>query len=324
MATNIQKHMKEKALPSMKYWNRTQSRGEPLSEKGAISSQSIAELVQSCEVVFISVSLSLSHFQRPDRLIPEQVSDDKVQQAVIEQVIESGPINDKIFVDTTTVHPSSTTSITSLLRNKGAAYIAAPVFGATPLAQAGTLLIAVAGPSQPIQTISPFLQGVIARAVITVGPEPSQALLLKTTSNFITAGLMYLLSEAHTLASTTGLPADVLESLVEQNFGAYANGVSKRLTSGAYFPAAGQTPSSGLELGIKDVGHGVNLARDKGIKLEIGELYLGAADEAKAYGDKKGRKCDSSSVFGIVRQRAGLDFETDRVKERDAARREQA
>ncbi len=162
----------------------------------------------------------------------------------------------------------------------------------------------------------------IARAVIRVGDEPSQALLLKTTSNFITAGLMLLLSEAHALAEKTGLPASVLEALVEENFGAYAHGVSKRLTSGSYLPAVGQSPSSGLELGIKDVGHGVSLAREAGMKLGIGEMYVEAAEEAKAYGDEKGRRCDSSAVFGIVRKRAGLEFETDGVRERDVGTEE--
>jgi 3-hydroxyisobutyrate dehydrogenase-like beta-hydroxyacid dehydrogenase len=247
-----------------------------------------------------------------------QVSDDEALKGVVEQGIKSGSVEGKIFIDTTTVHPSTTTSITAQLSDSGASYIAAPVFGATPLAQSGTLLMAIAGPPSAISTISPFLTGVIARQVIHVGSVPAQALLLKTTSNFITAGLMMLLSEAHTLAERTGLPATVLEQLVESNFGAYAHGVSKRLTSGAYFPAVGQAPSSGLELGIKDVGHGVNLAREQGMYLEIGEMYLDAAREAKEYGDQAGRKCDSSSVFGVVRQRAGLEFESDVVKERDA------
>tara|TARA_R110002003_G_scaffold23_6_gene1146 strand:- start:2306 stop:2851 length:546 start_codon:yes stop_codon:yes gene_type:complete len=157
--------------------------------------------------------------------------------------------------------------------------------------------------------VSPYLQGVIARAVIKVGEQQDQALLLKTTSNFITAGLMYLLSEAHTLAETTGLDADVLHVLVEQNFGTYAAGVSERLISGAYCPASGVAPRSGLELGIKDVGHGVALARATGVKLEIGKMYLGAAGEAKTWGDERGRRMDSSAVFGVVRERAGLGFE---------------
>jgi 3-hydroxyisobutyrate dehydrogenase-like beta-hydroxyacid dehydrogenase len=164
---------------------------------------------------------------------------------------------------------------------------------------------------------------VIARQVIQVGEKPEQALLLKTTSNFVTAGLMLLLSEAHTLAEKSGLPATVLEQLVESNFGAYAHGVSKRLTSGAYFPPPGVAPLSGLELGIKDVGHGVNLARDEGMKLRIGEMYLEAAEEARTYGQERGRRCDSSAVFGIVRCRAGLGFESEVVKERDAKGKEE-
>jgi 3-hydroxyisobutyrate dehydrogenase-like beta-hydroxyacid dehydrogenase len=242
---------------------------------------------------------------------------------VIEEVLKSGSIEGKIFTDTTTVHPTTTTSMTTSLKDAGASYIAAPVFGATPLAQAGQVLMAVAGPASAIETVSPYLQGVVARSVIQVGEEPSQALLLKTTSNFITAGLMLLLSEAHTLAEKTGLPATVLEQLVETNFGTYAACVSERMTSGSYFPAPGVPPSSGLELGIKDVGHGVSLARGKGMKLGIGEIYLEAAQEAKQYGDKVGRKCDSSSVFGVVRRRAGLDFESEVVKERDAKTEEE-
>lgn len=88
-----------------------------------------------------------------------------------------------------------------------------------------------------------------------------------------------------------------------------------------YFPAEGQAPSSGLELGIKDVGHGVGLARENGMELRIGEMYLEAARGAKEYAEGKGRRCDSSGVFGVVRQRAGLDFETEVVKERDGEKK---
>ncbi|KAG9186470.1 hypothetical protein G6011_09578 [Alternaria panax] len=300
MATNIQNHVQQHSLPLLRYWNRTLSRGDGLREIGGTPCPSIADLVQNCDVIFISVS------------------DDTVLQSVTKTILSSGPITSKTFVDTTTVHPTTTSTITSNFTSAGAFYIAAPVFGATPLAQAGRLLIAVAGPPSAIEPVLPFLENVIARAVIRVGSDPSQALLLKTTSNFITAGLMMLLSEAHVLAEKSGLPASVLESLVEENFGAYAHGVSKRLTSGSYFPAAGQAPSSGLELGIKDVGHGVSLAKEAGMTLGIGEMYLGAAEEAKVFGEEKGRRCDSSAVFGVVRTRAGLDFESDQVRKRDA------
>jgi 3-hydroxyisobutyrate dehydrogenase-like beta-hydroxyacid dehydrogenase len=134
----------------------------------------------------------------------------------------------------------------------------------------------------------------------------------------LTAGMMYLISEAHTLAEKSGLPSSVLESLIEQNLGTYAHGVSKRLTSGAYLPAEGQAPQSSLELGIKDVQHGVNLARSKGMELDVAESYVQAAKEAKAWSEQSRRALDSSSVFGVVRSRAGLDFENEVVRERDA------
>lgn len=222
-------------------------------------------------------------------------------------------------MDTTTVHPSTTTAITTQLKAHGAAYIAAPVFGSTPVAQAGQLLVAVAGEKDAVSTISPFLKDVIARGVIRVGEDPAQALLLKTTSNLLTAGMMYLISEAHTLAEKSGLPSSVLESLIEQNLGTYAHGVSKRLTSGAYLPADGQAPQSSLELGIKDVQHGVDLAKSKGMKLDIAENYVEAAKEAKEWSKEQSKPLDSSSVFGVVRRRAGLDFESAEVKGRSAA-----
>ncbi|KAF1915098.1 hypothetical protein BDU57DRAFT_262458 [Ampelomyces quisqualis] len=299
MATNIQKHLKQKSLPSLRYWNRTISRGKPLEESGGIPCPSPTELLQDCDVIFISVS------------------DDKALQTLITTLSTHPSIANKIIIDTTTVHPSTAAAITTQLKTVSATYIAAPVFGSTPVAQAGQLLIALAGPAAAIATIKPYLQGVLARAIMVVGSEPEKALVLKTTGNFIAAGPMVLLSEAHTLASVSGLPAETLHELVERNFGAYAAGVSERLIGGAYCPAAGEVPRSGLELGIKDVGHGVGLAREKGMRLRVGEMYLDAAGEAKAWGDERGRRMDSSSVFGVVRTRAGERFETDVVKARD-------
>ncbi|KAI4707792.1 hypothetical protein J4E89_007420 [Alternaria sp. Ai002NY15] len=304
MATNIQKHLTQHNLPSLKYWNRTLSRGDSLKDIRGTPCPSIEELVQNCDVIFISVS------------------DDTALQTITSTILSSGPLPTKTIIDTTTVHPTTTSAITAQFTSSGASYITAPVFGATPLAQAGRLLMAIAGPASAITPILPFLENVIARAVIRVGEEPSQALLLKTTSNFITAGLMLLLSEAHVLAEKTGLDSTVLETLIGENFGTYAHGVSKRLTSGSYFPPEGQAPSSGLELGIKDMGHGVGLARENGMRLGIGEMYLEAAEEARVYGEERGRRCDSSAVFGVVRRRAGLGFETEGVRERDGDAKE--
>ena len=87
-------------------------------------------------------------------------------------------------------------------------------------------------------------------------------------------------------------------------------------------PGEGQAPNSALELAIKDVGIGLDVAKGNGIRLDIGELSMKAMHEAKKYGDEKGRELDSHSVFGVVRKEAGLDFENEAVKERDGLEKE--
>jgi 3-hydroxyisobutyrate dehydrogenase-like beta-hydroxyacid dehydrogenase len=55
MALNIQRHIGEYKLPALRYSNRTLSRGEPLEKIGGVPCQSVAELTQSCDIIFISV-----------------------------------------------------------------------------------------------------------------------------------------------------------------------------------------------------------------------------------------------------------------------------
>ncbi len=251
MALNMQRYLEEHNLAALKYHNRTMSRGDPLKELGAAPC-SLEILVRQSDVIFISVMrlrFSSSAFRvqlSANRLHHEQVSDDQALHSVADRILGSGgTITGKIFVDTTTLHPSTTAFTTAGITAAGATWIAAPVFGATPVARTGQLLVAVAGPAPAVTLISPFLESAIARRVLTAGDEPAQALLLKTTSNFIGAGLMYLLSEAHTLAEKASLPASGLEALVEHNFGAYARHV-----------LSGRGPGAGFGLGARDEGCG--------------------------------------------------------------------
>ena len=57
MASNVQKYLQREEKPVLKFWNRTASRGAPLVSLGAIGSDSIAELVTECDIIFISVSV---------------------------------------------------------------------------------------------------------------------------------------------------------------------------------------------------------------------------------------------------------------------------
>jgi 3-hydroxyisobutyrate dehydrogenase-like beta-hydroxyacid dehydrogenase len=295
MATNLQKHMIAHSLEPILYTNRTLSKGESLKALGATPYTSIAELVQNSDVIFASIA------------------DDAVLLSLVDSFLASGDVAGKILADTSTVHPSTTTIAAEKLSDAGAIFLATPVFGASPAAAAGTVLFAAAGPTKFMETITPYLEA-MGRKILHVGTDPSKALLLKTTSNFLMAGLMELVAEAHVLAEKTGLGSAPLEELLKENFGPVIHTDSIRMTTGVYAPPKGEMPWSEVSLAIKDVGHGVKMAKEHGFKLPAGELALDHLREAKAWGDREGRTLDSTSIYGIVREEAGLDFETDFVK----------
>ncbi|KAI0487218.1 hypothetical protein F4859DRAFT_501769 [Xylaria cf. heliscus] len=301
MAKNVHACLQSQSGTSLNFYNRTASRGDGLEQLGGERRASAAELAASSDIVFISAS------------------DDAAVESIIGQIISSGSeLTGKIIVDTTTIHPSTTREISQKLQARGAHFAATPVFGATPVAEQGKLLAVFAGPEDVYEKIAPLLKGVIAREVLVVGKEPEKATLLKTTGNFVTAGLMEIIAEAHVFAEKTGLGSDVLEKLLALNFGTVAHSISTRMTTGVYIPGHGETPWSDLNLALKDVGHGVDSAEQAGVSLEVGKTALEHLKRAKGYSEENGgRLLDSSSLYGIVRQDSGLDFRTEHVQERD-------
>ncbi|KAH8670594.1 NAD binding domain of 6-phosphogluconate dehydrogenase-domain-containing protein [Ilyonectria robusta] len=300
MATNLQRHLSKIGGRDLQFYNRTMSRGEPLQGLGGVPATSIKSMVANTDIIFMSLS------------------DDSALKSTLDAVVEAGDaLSGKLVVDTSTVHPDSSADAQARLAEKGAKFIASPVFGASPVAAEGKLLWIVAGPDDSVEAISPFLVGVMGRGVIRVGEDVRQSSMMKTAGNFITAGMMELVAEAHVLAEKTGLGSQNLEALIEQQYGPLALSMSKRLTTGAYMPAQGERPWSDLNLALKDVGHGITCADQAGLKLEVAEVALKHLKEASEFSEAEGRPLDSSSMYGVLRTQAGLSFETDFVKERD-------
>ncbi|KAF3762298.1 hypothetical protein M406DRAFT_352685 [Cryphonectria parasitica EP155] len=307
MAVNLQKHLSASRNTNLHYYNRTMARGEPLKAIGGVPCVHVGDLVSRSDVIFLSLS--------------DDAALSSTLDAIIEAAKASSGLSGKLIVDTSTVHPTSSTRAQARLAQEGVKMVAAPVFGASPVAAQGKLLFILAGPDEAVQAISPYLVGVMGRGVIRLGEDVSQSSMLKTAGNFMTAAMMEVVAEAHVFAEKTGVGSEAMESLIEQQYGPLALSMSKRLTTGAYMPAKDERPWSDLNLALKDVGHGIGCAKDAGARLPVGELALAHLQEAKAFSDEKGRAMDSSSMYGVLRRQAGLDFETDLVKQRDEAKR---
>ncbi|KAE8414954.1 NAD binding domain of 6-phosphogluconate dehydrogenase-domain-containing protein [Aspergillus pseudocaelatus] len=293
MAKNIQRHLAETGQSPLHFWNRTASKGEQLKGLGGVECESIAAVVNSSDIIFISTS------------------DDAALKIIVDEILAAGNIDLKIIVDTTTVHPTTSQEVSGKVAQKNATFISAPVFGSSPMAEDRKILIVLAGDLSGIKELAPYLKGVIARETITVSDKSEKAALLKIMGNFIISGFTEIIGEAHVLAEKSEMGNEALENLLELQFGLLPGMISKRLTQG-------ENPWSDLSLGLKDVGHSIDCADSTGTRLKVAEVALDHLKRANTYSEQEGRPLDSSAMYGIIRQDAGLDFENDFVKKRDA------
>ncbi|GJC91263.1 6-phosphogluconate dehydrogenase [Colletotrichum higginsianum] len=88
MSRNLQKFISSSGAPSLIYTNRTLSRGDSLRELGAIPAETVSEVARKSDVIFSCVS------------------NDAVLQDTANEIIKSGDITNKIYVDCSTVHPT--------------------------------------------------------------------------------------------------------------------------------------------------------------------------------------------------------------------------
>ncbi|KAB8223650.1 NAD binding domain of 6-phosphogluconate dehydrogenase-domain-containing protein [Aspergillus novoparasiticus] len=288
MATNLQKHLATKNALNLIYSNRTMARGDPLKTLGATPETSFAKLVGQCGIIFT------------------MVSNDSVLQQLITSAIGSGhSLRDKIFVDCSTVHPETVGLTVSKLKEQQASFLAAPVFGGNPIAVDGKLVFAIAGPKKASEVVKPLIQDVMGRKVIDCGEDATKSSLLKIAGNIVTVNMMEAVGEAQVFAERTGLGTGPMEELIGEAFGAVAGGYSKRLTTGAYAPPLESRPGFGVSLAIKDANHAFAMAKQHNVELPGLKV---AHENMVAAREYAGECLDSSSMYGILRQKAGMTF----------------
>ncbi|GKT44491.1 glyoxylate/succinic semialdehyde reductase 2, chloroplastic [Colletotrichum spaethianum] len=163
MALNLHKKLQSYGA-SLIFSNRTISKGVDLEKAGALLKKNIVEIAQVCDDVFTMVST------------------DAALLSLVKELLASGiDLKDKTFVDCSTIHPDTAASVSETLQNAGAIFVAAPVFGASPVAQAGRLIFAMAGPQTTIERLEPLIVDVMGRKVLNMGEDIKKSPMLKVT-----------------------------------------------------------------------------------------------------------------------------------------------
>jgi 3-hydroxyisobutyrate dehydrogenase-like beta-hydroxyacid dehydrogenase len=273
-------------------YNRSKPRAVDLSSKIAIGKsevvESISDGVSKADIIFTCIT-----------------NDQAVEEAIAAAL--KGDTNGKVFVECSTIHPDTTEQIAAQVTAQGAEFVAAPVFGAPAMADAGQLIAVLAGPKASVDRVKPYFTGVMGRAVIDMSDEPCRkATTLKVLGNTFVLNLVEQLAEAHVVAEKSGLGTKYMHDFVGTLFpGPYA-AYSGRMLSGDYYKR--EEPLFAVDLARKDAKHAMNIAKSVGARFqnaEIGDAHLAAVKE------HAGPKGDIAGIYGAVRVESGLPFEND-------------
>lgn len=201
-------------------FNRTNQRSKDLSAKLGSDKTKVAstltEAVENSDVIFTCVG------------------DDKAIKETMDTILEAD-VKGKLFVDCSTVHPDTTNALSKQITEKGAYFVACPVFGAPAMAESGQLVCVLAGPKDQVQKVIPYTKGVMGRAFIDYSDqEPGAATRMKIIGNTFILNMVEMLSEGHVLAEKSGLGSKNLHQFVEQMFPGPYTAYSNRLMSNDY------------------------------------------------------------------------------------------
>ncbi|KAF4463219.1 gamma hydroxybutyrate dehydrogenase [Fusarium albosuccineum] len=234
------------------------------------------------------------------------VANDEAVQETYKTLLQ-GDVKGKLFIEASTIHPDTTEALAKDVLAKGGEFVAAPIFGAPAMADAGQLIAVLAGPSASVAKARPWFKGVTSQAEVDLSDQSySKALTLKVLGNAFILNMTEQLAEVHVVAEKLGLGTEPIHQLVASIFGEPYTSSSKQMLSGDYHTQ--DEPKFAVDLARKDAGHAISLAKSVGARLhnvEIADAHLAAAKE------HVGAKVDMTGIYGAVRKEGGLKFETD-------------
>lgn len=207
MAVNLANYARENRLPRVRLWNRTRSKIEYLTQEAY------------CEIV-----ASLNNVVDHCDIIHTCLANDEVAFSVYRQFFAASEVRDTIFVDHSTLFPTSSSALQAEAENHGARFLSCPVFGPPAAAKSAGLLVVVSGDEEARTVVKPYLVPTIGKAILDCGNDSSKGALMKILGNSCILGTIELLSESFTLAEKTGFDAGIFYEFIRESLPMHALG----------------------------------------------------------------------------------------------------
>ena len=255
----------------------------PLLESGASWADTPAELAAGCDIVLTSL---------PGPREVEAIT-------LGEGGILEGSTSGSVYVDLSTSSPTLIRSIAEDFAEKGVSVLDAPVSGGPVGARTGRLAVMVGGDREVYDRVKPTLDA-IGDKVSYIGPIGSGS-IAKLMHNCIGYGLQTIVAECLTLGVKAGVdPEPLFEAISNGSVGrgsSFANTYPNTFLAGNFDP-----PSFALQLAHKDVSLALELGREYGVPMSVGNI---AHQELTAALNRGWGDMDSRVAMKLQEERAG-------------------
>ena len=255
----------------------------PLLENGASWADTPAEVAAASDVVLTSL---------PGPREVEAI-------ALGEDGVLTGSTSGKVYIDLSTSSPTLIRSIAEDFAAKGVSVLDAPVSGGPVGARTGRLAVMVGGDREVYERVKPALDA-IGDKVSYIGPIGSGS-IAKLMHNCIGYGLQTIVAECLTLGVKAGVdPEPLFEAISNGSVGrgsSFANTYPNTFLAGNFDP-----PSFALRLAHKDVSLALELAREYGVPMSVGNI---AHQELTSALNRGWADLDSRVAMKLQEERAG-------------------
>lgn len=285
MGKSIAHNILKAGFPIVVY-NRSLPAVQELVAEGAKQAGSPAEVANQVEVVFTNLP------DTPD-----------VEMVVLgKSGILEGAHKGLIYVDNSTIKPSTSRRIAEILAEKKVLTLDAPVSGGDIGARQGTLAIMVGGPEEALNKVMPVFQA-MGKTITHVG-EAGAGQIAKACNQIMVAAQMVAMGELLIFAQKSGAdPQKVVEAIRGGAAQCWTLDVKPpRLFNG------NRNPGFKAYMQAKDLNIVMETARQYGIPLPSTAINSQLFNAMIEMGMKD---LDNSAVIGIIEQLAGTSLALD-------------
>jgi 3-hydroxyisobutyrate dehydrogenase-like beta-hydroxyacid dehydrogenase len=207
---------------------------------------------------------------------------------------------DIVFVSLPT--PGMAGRVSAALKERGIAWIDAPVSGGIAGAKGGTLAVMASGPRASFDAVEPLLKNF--GKVFYVGEKAGLAQVAKLGNNLLAAAAMVVSSEALAMGVKAGLDPKIMLDII--NAGSGRNSATQDKFPRAILP---RTFDFGFATGLsyKDVGLCVDEAEAMGVPMVAGAAVRQMLAITNA---KFGPTSDFTSIARVVEEWAGVEIKS--------------